>query len=61
MNKKEADKYPRDAVANRNLGAGDLSLFCYQLSLIFKSGIPFLEGMHLFAEEISDPRLKRLS
>ena len=40
------------------LSASDLSLFCYQLSLIFKSGIPLLEGMEIFSKDITDPRLK---
>ncbi len=44
---------------SEKLSAGDLSIFCYQLSLIFKSGIPFLEGMHLFAEEMADSRFKK--
>jgi type IV pilus assembly protein PilC len=44
-----------------SFGPGDLSLFCYQLSLIFKSGIPFLEGMSLFAEEMADTRFRKLS
>ncbi len=38
--------------------AGDLSLFCYQLSLIFKSGIPYLEGMSIFADEMADTHFK---
>ncbi|NTV88805.1 MAG: type II secretion system F family protein [Clostridiales bacterium] len=38
--------------------AGELSLFCYQLSLIFKSGIPYLEGMSIFADEMADSRFK---
>lgn len=46
---------------SEKLSAGDLSLFCYQLSLIFKSGIPFLEGMNLFAEEMADSRFKSLA
>ena len=57
----KAGRNPNRAVPYGKLSAGDLSLFCYQLSLIFKSGIPFLEGMHLFAEEMSDARFKRLS
>jgi type IV pilus assembly protein PilC len=46
---------------SERLSDGDLSLFCYQLSLIFKSGIPFLEGMNLFAEEMADSRFKSLA
>ena len=46
---------------SEKLSAGDLSLFCYQLSLVFKSGIPFLEGMNLFAEEMADSRFKSLA
>jgi type IV pilus assembly protein PilC len=47
--------------ASARLDAGDLSLFCYQLSLIFKSGMPFLEGMSLFAEEMAGSKFKKLS
>ena len=61
MSNKAATKDPYNEISKGNLNAGDLSLFCYQLSLIFKSGIPFLEGMHLFAEEISDSKHKQLS
>lgn len=43
------------------LGASDLSLFCYQLSLIFKSGIPILDGMEIFSKDIADPRLKEVA
>lgn len=46
---------------NGALNPGELSLFCYQLSLIFKSGIPFLEGMHLFADEMADSNLREVS
>lgn len=51
----------KEPAASSKLGAGDLSLFCYQLSLIFKSGMPFLEGMSLFAEEMSGSGFKRLA
>lgn len=57
--KKNGKKF--DDTVYGKLEAGDLSLFCYQLSLIFKSGIPFLEGMHLFAEEMADSKFKKLS
>ena len=43
------------------LSASDLSLFCYQLSLIFKSGIPILDGMEIFAKDMMDPRLKEVA
>jgi type IV pilus assembly protein PilC len=35
----------------------ELSIFCYQMSLVFKSGIPLVEGMPLVTDEMTDPRL----
>lgn len=45
-------------LSEKMLSASDLSLFCYQLSLIFKSGVPLLEGMEIFSKDIMDPRIK---
>ncbi|MGP1568465.1 MAG: type II secretion system F family protein [Peptoanaerobacter stomatis] len=39
----------------------ELSLFCYQLSLIFKSGIPLDEAMSVFTDEMSTPVLKKIA
>lgn len=39
----------------------ELSLFCYQLSLIFKSGIPLDEAMSVFTDEMSTPTLKKIA
>ena len=39
----------------------ELSLFCYQLSLIFKSGIPLDEAMSVFTDEMSTPTLKNIA
>jgi type IV pilus assembly protein PilC len=37
---------------------GELSLFCYQLSIILRSGIQLTEGLSMLSEEISDKHLK---
>lgn len=42
------------------LKPGELSLFCYQLSVIFRSGIPLLDGMKLFADEMDNATLKKI-
>lgn len=39
----------------------ELSLFCYQLSLIFKSGLPLDEAMSVFTDEMSTPTLKKIA
>jgi type IV pilus assembly protein PilC len=39
--------------------ASELSLFCYQFSVVLKSGIPYLEGIHLLNEEIVEPKFKK--
>jgi type IV pilus assembly protein PilC len=39
--------------------AQELSLFCYQMSIVLRSGIQFSEGVTMIAEEISDKRLKK--
>ncbi len=39
----------------------ELSIFCYQLSLIFKSGIPLVEGMDLFASQMLEPKFKDIA
>ena len=47
---------------NKNLLTNnELSLFCYQLSLIFKSGIPLDEAMSVFIDEMSTPALKQIA
>ncbi len=42
------------------LKPAELSLFCYQLSVIFHSGIPLLDGMKLFADEMDNATLKKV-
>lgn len=44
--------------ASSVLKNSELSIFCYQLALILKSGIPLTEGMKLIEEEMTNPRLK---
>lgn len=39
----------------------ELSLFSYQLSLIMKSGLPYLEGLELMKDELEDGRLKKMA
>ncbi len=36
----------------------DLALFCYQYSVVLKSGIPYLESIHLLAEDVIDEKMK---
>lgn len=44
----------RDA---RKVGAEDLSLFCYQMSIVIKSGIGISEGVEMVSEEMTDKRM----
>lgn len=47
---------------NKNLLTNsELSIFCYQLSLVFKSGIPLDEAMSIFIDEMSSPALKKIA
>ncbi len=50
-----------DAGKIKKLSVGELSLFSYQLSLVLKSGMPYLEGIQLFSEEIAHPKLKAIA
>lgn len=45
----------------KKFSALELSIFCYQLSLIFKSGIPLVEGMDLFASQMLEPKFKGIA
>lgn len=44
--------------ASTKLSSSELSVFCYQMALILKSGMPVMEGMQLLSEEMIDSRLK---
>lgn len=37
----------------------ELSLFCYQMAIVLRSGIPFAEGVTMIGEEVSDKQLKK--
>ncbi|MEN1761228.1 type II secretion system F family protein [Anoxynatronum sibiricum] len=50
---------PRQITAAKRLKPAALSLFCYQLSVLFRSGIPLLEGLSLLEKEMTDLRLKK--
>ncbi|SDZ03924.1 type II secretion system F family protein [Tindallia californiensis] len=39
--------------------SGLLSLFCYQLSVVYRSGIPLLDGLKILSAEIKEPQLKQ--
>ena len=43
---------------NKVLNHSDLALFCYQYSVVLKSGIPYLEAVHLLAEDVIDEKMK---
>lgn len=38
--------------------ASQLAVLCYQMSLVFKSGISLVEGISLLSSEMEDPKLK---
>ena len=40
------------------LKPAELSLFCYQFSVVFKAGLPYLEGLQLLAGDVFDTKLK---
>lgn len=46
---------------SQKLSLEELSQFSYQLSIIMKSGVPYLEGLELMREELSEGRLKKLA
>ncbi len=46
--------------ALKKLNLEELSLFSYQLSIILKSGVPYLEGLELFKDESEDKLMKEL-
>lgn len=37
----------------------DLAMFCYQFAIVLKSGIPYVDGLHLLSDEILDGNLKK--
>jgi len=39
----------------KKLSSGDLSIFCFQLSLILKAGIPLNEGLNTLGDESANP------
>ena len=41
-------------------GAEDISLFCAQLALILKSGIPLQDGISAIGENITEPKAKKI-
>lgn len=40
------------------LKPAELSFFCYQFSVVFKAGLPYLEGLQLLAGDVFDTKLK---
>lgn len=42
------------------LKPSELSLFCYQFSVVFKAGIPYVEGLHLLAGDVFESKLKQI-
>ena len=44
----------------QQLKASEISLFCYQFSVVFKAGIPYLEGLQLLASDVFDGRMKQI-
>jgi len=50
---------PSIAMPFGKVNAKGLSLFCHQLALVLKAGIPLVSGLLLIAEEMSDRQLKK--
>lgn len=42
----------------QTLKMAELSFFCYQFSVVFKAGIPYLEGLHILSGDVFDAKLK---
>ncbi len=45
--------------AVKKMKESDLALFCYQFSVVLKSGIPYVEALHLLSDEALDAELKQ--
>lgn len=43
------------------LSSAELSVFCYQFSIVFKAGLPYLEGLRLLAEDVFEKNLKGIA
>ncbi len=48
----------RNQPNKQTLKASELSFFCYQFSVVFKAGIPYLEGLHILSGDVFDAKLK---
>jgi len=46
---------------NKKLTPSELSVFCYQFSVVFKAGLPYLEGLQLLADDVFDKNLKGIA
>lgn len=55
------DKNNHDSMPIKKLSLSELSMFSYQLSLILKSGIPYLEGIEIFGKEISHTGMRQIT
>ncbi|HAS74914.1 MAG TPA: hypothetical protein DCS67_12285 [Clostridiales bacterium UBA8960] len=45
---------------NQMLKPSELSLFCYQFAIVFKAGIPYVEGLHLLAGDVFESKMKTI-
>lgn len=43
------------------LTKSELAYFCYQLSIVFRSGLPIAEGIHLLAADFDDKRFTEIA
>lgn len=57
MEQKPESNISKGKGASYKVRAEELSLFCYQMSIIFKSGILIAEGVGMVAEEMTDKRM----
>lgn len=54
-------EYSQKSTKKRKLRLDELAIFSYQLSLIIKSGVPYMEGLELFKNEIADIGIRQLA
>lgn len=47
-------------MSNKKFNYEELSLFCFELALMLKSGLPLIEGMELLGDQMDDPSFKRI-
>ena len=45
----------------KKLSTSELSLFCYQFSVVLKAGLPYIEALHLLSGDVFEGKMKQLA